>query len=301
MGHSIKQLRKEFKSNGVFYTPKALSEYMKSLIDIDILDVYDPTCGDGSLLSVFDDNVMKFGQEKDSAQFAKCKNNLINFTGICGDTLTSPAFIDKRFSCIVANPPFSIKWNPPDPATDIRFKDCGICPPPSKADYAFILHILHVLSNDGIAIVLCFPGILYRGGKELLIRKYLIEQAFIDKIISIPAKTFEDTSIGTVILIFKKNKIDKDIEIVDKTNGRSVFINIDQIRENDYNLSINLYITDVYIKETVDPILLQEKARINFIDRFIKELEFDKMVCEFEGLNHLDYINKLKTILNNYE
>lgn len=104
-----------------------------------------------------------------------------------------------------------------------------------------------------------------------------------------------------MIVILKKNKINKDIEIIDKTSGRSVFVNIDQIKKNDYNLSINLYIPDITIKETVDPILLQEKARMNFIDRFIKELEFDKMVCEFEGLSHLEYINKLKTILNNYE
>ena len=301
MSYSIKQLKKEFKSNGVFYTPKALSEYIRSFVDIDISNVYDPTCGDGSLLSVFDDNIAKYGQEKDHGQLSKCRDNLCNFSGVCGDTLVAPAFLDRKFDCIVANPPFSIKWDPIDPLTDIRFSDCGIVPPPSKADYAFILHILHLLHDKGIAVVLCFPGILYRGGKEFSIRKYIIEQGFIDKIISIPPKTFEDTSISTVILVLKKNKTNKDIEFVDKTSRQSIFVDIDKIRQNDYNLSINLYITDIKIKEFIGPVLLQEKARANFVDRFIKELEFDKMVCEFEGFNHLEYINKLKTILSDYE
>ena len=105
--YNIKNIREEFKSKGIFYTQPELAEYMKSLVDIEIKDVYDPTCGDGSLLSCFPDDMPKFGQEINGHQLDAAKKRLKNFTGICGDTLKEPAFMDKRFSCIVANPPLS--------------------------------------------------------------------------------------------------------------------------------------------------------------------------------------------------
>ena len=160
--YNIKSIKKEFKAKGIFYTTNELAVLMKSFVDIDTTEVYDPTCGDGSLLSVFDDNIKKYGQEINDHQIEVAKNRLINFTGYCGDTLKEPAFNNKKFKCIVANPPFSIAWEPPilnGLFTDDRFRLAPALPPKSKADYAFILHILHYLANDGVAVVLNFPGI----------------------------------------------------------------------------------------------------------------------------------------------
>ena len=167
--YHIKSIKEEFKSKGIFYTTNELALLIKSFVDIEIDEVYDPTCGDGALLSVFDDSVKKYGQEINEHQIEVAEKRLVNFTGYCGDTLKDPAFKDKKFKCIVANPPFSIKWEPPilnGIFTDDRFKFIPALPPKSKADYAFILHILHYLDSDGIAVVLNFPGILYRGNSK---------------------------------------------------------------------------------------------------------------------------------------
>lgn len=155
MGYNIKNIREDFKSKGIFYTQPELALYMKSLVDVDITDAYDPTCGDGSLLACFPDELPKYGQEINDHQLAVAEKRLKNFTGICADTLKEPAFMDKRFSCIVANPPFSISWEPPQTGLfgDVRFNEVPVLPPKSKADYAFLLHIIHLLADDGIAIV----------------------------------------------------------------------------------------------------------------------------------------------------
>ena len=165
--YNIKNIREEFKSKGIFYTQPELAEYMKSLVDIEIKDVYDPTCGDGSLLSCFPDDMPKFGQEINDHQLAVAEQRLKNFTGVCADTLKAPAFMDKRFSCIVANPPFSITWELPQTGLfgDVRFNEAPALPPKSKADYAFLMHIIHLLADDGIAIVLKSTGIVT--GKQI--------------------------------------------------------------------------------------------------------------------------------------
>ena len=181
--YNIKSIKEEFKAKGIFYTTNELALLIKSFVNIDIDEVYDPTCGDGSLLSVFDDNIKKYGQEINDHQLEVAENRLTNFTGYCGDTLKDPAFIDKKFKCIVANPPFSIAWEQPifnGIFTDDRFRLVPALPPKSKADYAFILHILHFLETDGIAVVLNFPGILYRGNSEGQIRKWIVEQNYIE-------------------------------------------------------------------------------------------------------------------------
>ena len=146
MGYSVKEIRKQFKSKGVFYTDEKLSRYIKSFIGDDVREVYDPTCGNGSLLSVFADDVKKFGQEINPEQLEIAKEMLVNFTGYAGDTLKAPAFMERKFDAIVANPPFSIKWSSPSEA-DERFKNAPTIPTESKADYAFILHILYMLSE----------------------------------------------------------------------------------------------------------------------------------------------------------
>jgi len=178
MSYDLKSIKQEFKNKGIFYTTNELALYIKSFVNFEVNEVYDPTCGDGSLLSVFDDNALKFGQEINQNQLEIANSRLKNFIGVCGDTLKSPAFFDKKFKCIVANPPFSIKWEPPildDMFNDERFLNIPAMPPQSKADYAFILHILHYLDNDGIAVTLNYPGILYRGNSEYILRKWLVE------------------------------------------------------------------------------------------------------------------------------
>ena len=110
MAYNLKTIKKEFSQKGIFYTEKALAEYVKSFLPDNVTEVYDPTCGNGGLLSVFDDNVLKYGQEINEEQLEDAKKTLINFTGICGDTLKNPAFMDRKFKAIVANPPFGINW-----------------------------------------------------------------------------------------------------------------------------------------------------------------------------------------------
>lgn len=300
--YNIKNIREEFKSKGIFYTQPELAEYMKSLIDIEIKDVYDPTCGDGSLLSCFPDDMPKFGQEINDHQLAVAEQRLKNFTGVCADTLKEPAFMDKRFSCIVGNPPFSIAWELPQTGLfgDVRFNEAPILPPKSKADYAFLLHIVHLLSNDGIAIVLNFPGILYRGNSEGIIRKWFVDKNFIEKVIQIPGKTFIDTTIATSLLILKKNKSTTNIEFIDNEAKLSRVVPFDEIVNNDYNLSVNSYVQKEVEKVVVDPNDLQQKARLGMCKRLRKDIEMDKMICELEGWDFNPYLDDLKNVVNSY-
>lgn len=301
MTYNIKNIREEFKSKGIFYTQPELAEYMKSLVDIDITDVYDPTCGDGSLLSCFPDELPKFGQEINDHQLEVAEKRLKNFTGVCADTLKEPAFMDKRFSCIVANPPFSIAWEPPAGLfKDERFAEVPVLPPKSKADYAFLLHIIHLLADDGIAIVLNFPGILYRGNREGTVRKWFVDKNWIEKVIQIPGKTFIDTTIATSLLILKKNKSTTNIEFIDNEEKLSRVVPVDEIISNDYNLSVNSYVQKEVEKVVVDPTDLQRKARLAMCERLRKDIEMDKIICEFEGWDFNQYLDDLKKVVNSY-
>lgn len=274
---------------------------MKSLIDVDIVDVYDPTCGDGSLLSCFPDELPKFGQEINNHQLCIASERLKNFTGVCGDTIKSPAFMDRKFSCIVANPPFSIEWSPPMGLfKDDRFSECPAMPPKGKADYAFLLHILHLLSNDGIAVVLNFPGVLYRGNSEGVLRKWFIENNWIEKVIQIPSKTFVDTTISTSIIVFKRNKNSTDIEFIDNEIKLSKVVSVEEIRSNGYILSVSSYVQRESVKTISNPLDLQNRARKGMIDKLKKDIEIDKMVCEMEGWDFRSYLNELKSVINSY-
>lgn len=187
---SIKNIRQEFKDNGIFYTPPELAKKLMEYVDIQPDTVYDPTCGAGNLLRVFPDNVKKYGQELDEEQL-----NLIdipNFTGKAGDTLVNDGFAGMKFKCIVANPPFSVRWDPDLLKEDERFSRAPVLPPPSKADWAFMLHILGHLDNNGVAVVMEFPGILYRGQREGKVRRWFVECNYIDRVVNIPGNTFED-------------------------------------------------------------------------------------------------------------
>jgi type I restriction system adenine methylase HsdM len=303
MSYNIKTIKEEFKAKGIFYTTNELAMLIKSFVDIDTNEVYDPTCGDGSLLSVFEDSVKKYGQEINDHQLEVAEKRLINFTGYCGDTLKDPAFIDKKFKCIVANPPFSIAWEQPilnGIFTDDRFRLAPALPPKSKADYAFILHILHYLANDGIAVVLNFPGILYRGNSEGLIRKWIVEQNYIDKIIRIPGKTFVDTTIETSLIVFKKNKTTTNIEFIDSEKNKSYTATFEEIQKNDFVLSVNAFVKEQIIKSEFNPIELQQNARKGMLRRIKADIELDRMICEMEGYNFNEYLVDIETLIKTY-
>lgn len=294
---SIKNVRQEFKDNGIFYTPLALAERLKSYVDIEAESVYDPTCGAGNLLSVFHENVKKYGQELDAEQLALI--DLPNFEGYSGDTLMDDKFNGVQFDCIVANPPFSVKWEPDTLTDDVRFRDCPALPPPSKADWAFMLHILHHLKDNGVAVVLEFPGILYRGQREGKVRRWFVDNNYIDKVVNIPGNTFEDTSIATCIVILKKNRTTTDITFED--GERTETVPYSAVEENDFNLSVNLYLHGIFEKEEIDPSVLENEARRSFLERLRKELDFDKMVCEMEGISIQPFINAIRKVLKEYD
>lgn len=294
---SIKNIRQEFKDNGIFYTPPELAEKLKSYIDFEPESVYDPTCGAGNLLRVFHENVKKYGQELDAEQLGLI--DIPNFNGYAGDTLMDDGFKGMEFDCIVANPPFSVKWNPDDLKEDKRFSCAPVLPPPSKADWAFMLHILHHLSDNGVTVVLEFPGILYRGQREGKVRQYFIENNYIDRVVHVPGNTFEDTSISTCIVVLKKNRDTTDIVFED--GERTEIVSLERIEENDYSLSVSLYIEEEIEKEEIDPAVLENEARMSFLVRLKKELDFDRMVCEMEGISMKPFISAIRKILRQYD
>ena len=294
---SLKNIRQEFKDNGVFYTPPELAEKLKSYVDFEPETVYDPTCGAGNLLRVFHENVKKYGQELDAEQLGLI--DIPNFKGYAADTLLDDGFKGMKFDCIVANPPFSVKWNPDELASDERFSCSPVLPPPSKADWAFMLHILHHLADDGIAVVLEFPGILYRGQREGKVRKWFVQNNYIDRVVHVPGNTFEDTSISTCIVVLKKNRDTTDIVFEDKEKTETV--SLERIEENDYSLSVSLYIEEEIEKEEIDPSVLENEARRSFLIRLKKELDFEKMVCEMEGISMKPFINSIRAILREYD
>lgn len=294
---SIKNIRQEFKDNGIFYTPPELAEKLKSYVDFEPETVYDPTCGAGNLLRVFHENVKKYGQELDVEQLGLI--DIPNFKGYAGDTLLDDGFRGMKFDCIVANPPFSIKWNPDKLSEDERFSCSPVLPPPSKADWAFMLHILHHLSDNGIAVVLEFPGILYRGQREGKVREWFVENNYIDRVVNIPGNTFEDTTISTCIVVLKKNKTTTDIIFEDGDKVETV--SRETVEENDYSLSVSIYIPEEIEKEYIDPSVLENEARRSFLIRLKKELDFDKMVCEMEGISIKPFISAIRKILREYD
>lgn len=294
---SIKNIRQEFRKKGIFYTPSTLAKKIKSYVDIEPKSVYDPTCGAGNLLKVFHENVKKYGQELDEEQLKMI--DIPNFVGYAGDTLLDDGFSKMKFDCIVANPPFSVKWNPEELKDDIRFSCSPALPPPSKADWAFMLHILYHLSCNGVAVILEFPGILYRGQKEGKIRRWFVENNYIDRVVHILGNTFEDTAIATCIVVLKKNRDTTDVIFED--GERTEVISAETIRENDYNLSVCIYIQEEVEKEEIDASALENEARMLFLARLKKELDFDRMVCEMEGISMKPFINAIRIILREYD
>ena len=272
---SAKAYRDELKQKGVFHTDSKLAEIIKSYGKERPKNVYDPTCGVGTLLSVFDDDIPKYGQELTQDYLEVAKATLKNFTGAVGDTLKEPAFMDMKFDLIVANYPFSIKWEPNK--EDVRFKDWVDVPTPSKADYAFIMHMMYLLDDDGICVSLNFPGILYRKAREGKIRKELVEKGYIKKVIQVPGGYFEDTNIATSILVLSKKKSDGFIEFEDLEIDKKEKVSIDEIKENDFNLSVSSYVQEEIEQEDIDIFELNDETREITLKGFENRLasEFD--------------------------
>ncbi|WP_026837367.1 type I restriction-modification system subunit M [Gillisia sp. JM1] len=288
------------KKAGEFYTPQQVSKVLAQLVTIgkdQIKSVYDPTCGSGSLLLrvAKETNVAAFyGQESNPTTYNLCRMNMImhdvhykRFDIYNEDTLVnpSPKHIDERFEAIVANPPFSANWSAsPLFMSDDRFSAYGKLAPKTKADFAFVQHMVHQLSDTGTMACVLPHGVLFRGAAEGHIRKYLIkDKNYLDAVIGLPANIFYGTSIPTCILVLKKNRehkkdilfIDssahfekiktqnylrkKDIKkIVETYNERtkqdkySYVATLDEVKENDFNLNIPRYVDTFEEEDPVD-------------------------------------------------
>ena len=301
---NMKSIKEHFKNNGVFYSSLDLAEKLKSYITFPITEVYDPTCGAGALLSVFGDNVKKYGQELDENQACYAQKTLVNAEIVSGDTLISPAFYNHKFKAIVANPPFSVKWIPN--LLDERFICAPALAPRSKADYAFILHCLHYLADDGLAVILFSHGVLFRGGAERDIRKWLIEQNYIERLVCFCGDFFEDTKLPTVAIILNKHKTTTGIYFEDTNLKLGRQVSVEEIKENDFNLNFGRY-----IQEPIVEVLYNYEKEFNDITQTMKEsliadLEFHRMAseleCECKDLtNYKKYIKELRTILDDAE
>lgn len=321
------------KSGGEFYTPQEVSELLTKLAIVgktSVNKVYDPACGSGSLLLksakiLGKDNVRNgfYGQEINITTYNLCRINMFlhdigydKFDIACEDTLTSPEhWDDEPFEVIVSNPPYSIKWAGDDNAlliNDPRYSPAGVLAPKSKADFAFIMHSLSWLASNGTASIVCFPGILYRGGAEQKIRKYLIDNNFVDSIIQLPGNLFFGTSIATCIMVLKKNKkdnstlfIDASKECVKVTNNNKLtdenienIVNIftkredkeyisklvanKEIEENDYNLSVSTYVEQEDTREKIDIKVLNKQIEEIVAKEDVLRAEIDKIIKEIE-------------------
>lgn len=277
--HTIKGLREQFKAQGKFHTPPELAKFLRSLIHGDPATVYDPTCGAGALLAEFPD-AEKFGQDIDSEALADAEQ-LSNFHGALGDVLSEPAWMGQKFAAIVANPPFSIKWDPAV-ATDERFMHAPTVPTAGRADFAFLLHILHFLADDGTAAVLSFPGVLYRGNREKTLRRWLVERGVISQVISIPGDTFMDTAISTACIVFRRGS--DRITFTDREHGVEETVTLDEVARQDYLLSVSAYVQPPTPRQPpFDSVAVEEAARRNLLRKLKSELLFSKQVARMEG------------------
>lgn len=322
------------KSGGEYFTPQEVSELLTRIAvygKTEINKVYDPACGSGSLLLkaakiLGKDNVRQgfFGQEINITTYNLCRINMFlhdidydKFDIAHGDTLTEPQhWDDEPFEAIVSNPPYSIKWDGdanPLMINDPRFSPAGVLAPKSKADLAFIMHSLAWLATSGTAAIVCFPGVMYRGGAEQKIRKYLIENNFIDCVIQLPDNLFFGTSIATCIMVLKKSKLDNATLFIDAskecikvTNSNKLtqenIVNIvsayaeredkqyftrlvpnSEIAEQDYNLSVSTYVEQEDTREKIDIVKLNaEIAEIVAREQVLRD-EIDKIIAEIEG------------------
>ena len=323
------------KSGGEFFTPQSVSKLIAKLAmhgQSTINKIYDPAAGSGSLLlqakKQFDEHIIEdgfFGQEINHTTYNLARMNMFlhnvnydKFNIALGNTLLNPQFGgEKPFDAIVSNPPYSIPWignSDPTLINDVRFAPAGVLAPKSKADFAFVLHALSYLSGKGRAVIVCFPGIFYRGGAEQKIRKYLVDNNFIEAVISLAPNLFFGTSIAVNILVLSKHKTDTKTQFIDasgeeyfkkETNNNilteehinailGLFANkkdVDHVSKSvdnseialeNYNLSVSTY---VEAKDTSEPINIVElnaeiKKTVANIDRL--RTEIDEIIAEIE-------------------
>ena len=321
------------KSGGEFFTPQEVSELLARITVVgkkDVNKVYDPACGSGSLLLQFTKILGKenvrlgfFGQEINLTTYNLCRINMWlhdidydKFDIALGDTLTNPKhWDDEPFEAIVSNPPYSVKWegdSNPILINDPRFAPAGVLAPKSKADLAFVMHCLSWLAPNGTAAIVCFPGILYRGGAEKKIRQYLVDNNFIDAIIQLPENLFFGTGIATCIMVLKRSKSDNDILFIDaskefvKSGNKNKLSreNIQTIlnayieRENknhfvkvvprtdvenlDYNLTVSAYVEPEDTREKIDIIKLNAEIKEIVARQRVLREEIDKIIEEIE-------------------
>ena len=299
MEQNIRNIRNEFKKNGIFYTTTELAETLKKYVDFQPKKIYDPTCGQGNLLSVFPDETEKYGQELFADELEKARERLKNFHGYAGDTLKDDGFKGMKFDLIVANPPFSIKWEP-DP-NDERFKNAPCVPSAGKADYAFILHILYHLADHGKAVCLEFPGVLYRGNREGKIRQWMIEQNLIERVVHVPGDNFVDTKIATCIIVFSKDKSTTDIVFEDMETGKERTVSAEEVKENGYTLSVSSYIYEEPQREAIDPEKIQRDAQMAFLQSLRAQLDFEKTIAEMDGRSIQPLIAEIEAIISEYK
>lgn len=322
------------KSGGEFFTPQEVSELLAEITVVgkkSVNKVYDPACGSGSLLLKFakvlgKNNVRQgfYGQEINITTYNLCRINMflhdINFEKFNianGDTLTDPKhWDDEPFDCIVSNPPYSTKWdgdNNPLLINDPRFSPAGVLAPKNNADLAFTMHMLSWLSTTGTAAIVEFPGVLYRGGAEQKIRKYLVDNNYIDTIIQLPANLFFGVGIATCIIVLKKSKTDNKTLFINASaqfvkagnknklteenqlNILSAFkerkddayfaalVDNADVAANDYNLSVTSYVAQEDTRELVDITALNAEIA-ELVERQNQlRAEIDVIVAELEG------------------
>ncbi|MCR5323881.1 MAG: type I restriction-modification system subunit M [Lachnospiraceae bacterium] len=261
------------KSGGEYYTPQEVSTLLTKICIVGkkrVNKVYDPCCGSGSLLLksaklLGRDKVDQgyFGQEVNITTYNLCRINMFlhnigydKFDIACEDTLLNPMHWDEEpFEVIVSNPPYSIKWVGDDDVTlinDPRFSPAGVLAPKKAADFAFIMHMISWLAPNGTAAVVCFPGIMYRGGAEQKIRQYLVDNNYVDTIIQLPENLFFGTSVSTCILVMKKNKVDDKILFIDASKEFVKDVNSNRLDEETNVENILKYYTDrIDVKHTV--------------------------------------------------
>ena len=324
------------KSGGEFFTPQHVSKLIAMLAmhkQDKVNKIYDPACGSGSLLlqakKQFDAHIIEegfFGQEINHTTYNLARMNMflhnINYDKFniqLGNTLIDPDFGDEKpFDAIVSNPPYSVKWigsGDPTLINDDRFAPAGVLAPKSKADFAFVLHALSYLSSKGRAAIVCFPGIFYRGGAEKKIRKYLVDNNFVETVISLAPNLFYGTTIAVNILVLSKHKTDTKIQFID-ASGEDYFkketntnvmtedhidaimevfdtkvdvehfsqsLDSEKIAGNDYNLSVSSYVQPKDTSEQVDIVKLNAelKATVNSIDQLRSKI--DSIVAAIEG------------------
>ena len=321
------------KSGGEFFTPSEVSELLTRIGTVgktEVNKVYDPACGSGSLLlkaqSVLGKDGVRqgyYGQEINITTYNLCRINMFlhdvgfdKFNIACEDTLLNPAHWDEEpFELIVSNPPYAVKWvgdDNPLLINDPRFAPAGVLAPKSKADFAFIMHSLSWLAPNGTAAIVCFPGIMYRGGAEQKIRKYLIDNNFVDCVIQLPSNLFFGTSIATCILVLKKGKADSNILFIDATgecikvtNNNKLtpenmdkivaeytsredkdhfarLVSYDEVKDNDYNLSVSTYVEAEDTREVIDIVELNTQIEEIVARENVLREEISKIIAEIE-------------------